>query len=218
MTLEAVQDSGEVAEIQSRSRTLAANAANIVVKDDPSAQTATDFLVKVKTALKVAETARKNMTVGIVEAKKHIDEFFKKLTRPYLEAEDTVKAKLRNYHIEQERIRREEEARIASERAEREAAAAEKGEELPPEEKIAEFFFSNLGLTTAPEPMKTVRGMEGGTASMKKVWKFEITDSALIPDEYWVVDEKAIQHAINLGLRDIPGVRIYEDIQVAVRT
>lgn len=219
MTLEAVERSEGVSEIKCRSRTLAANAANIVVKDDASAQGATDFLVKVKTALKTAESMRKSMTTGIVEAKKNIDRLFKQLVKPYAEAETTVKDKLRSYVLEQERLRAEEEERQRKEQEEREAErarleaeAAEKGEELPPiqEPEVVEE-------PTMTEPLKTVRGMEGGSASMKKVWKYEIVDPTLIPGAFWIIDEKAIQKAINLGARDIPGTRIYEDIQVAVR-
>ena len=219
MTVEAVKGNEQIPGIQARSRTLAANAANIVVKDDAGAQGATDFIVQVKKAIKTAESVRKSFTTPLREAKSNIDRFFKGLTKPYEEAEATVKDKLKAYHIEQERIRREEEARLAKEQAERDAARAkleieaiEKGELLPlPEEPEEETV-------APPETMRTVRGMEGGTASIKDHWTFEITEREMIPACYWVVDEKAIQKAINLGLRDIPGLRIYNDLQVAVRT
>jgi hypothetical protein len=42
----------------------------------------------------------------------------------------------------------------------------------------------------------------------KEKQTFEITDSDLVPDMYWVIDEKAIQRHIDLGKTDIPGVKL----------
>ena len=218
MTLEAVKGNTEVVEIQSRGEAIAANAAAIVVKDGASATEATGFLVNVKTALKTAESTRKDMTAGIVAAKKNIDGFFRELTNPYKDAEKTVKEKLGNYHLEQERIRQDEERRLRVERELREAErtqaetqAAEWGEEPPPVEEPAEEP------TEVPEPVKTVRS-GGGSASMREVWKYEIVDSKAIPRHFWMVDEGKIQRAVDFGDREIPGLRIYKDIQVVVRT
>ena len=42
-------------------------------------------------------------------------------------------------------------------------------------------------------------------------WTFEITDPNQVPNGYWRLDESAIKSAISDGVRDIPGVRIYEE-------
>ena len=42
-------------------------------------------------------------------------------------------------------------------------------------------------------------------------WNFEIQDPNQVPNGYWVIDEAAIKADIANGVRDIPGVRIYEE-------
>lgn len=42
-------------------------------------------------------------------------------------------------------------------------------------------------------------------------WSFEITDRNQVPNGYWVIDEAAIKNDIAKGVREIPGVRIYEE-------
>ncbi|WP_080237522.1 hypothetical protein [Spirosoma rigui] len=42
-------------------------------------------------------------------------------------------------------------------------------------------------------------------------WAFEIIDRNQVPNGYWVIDEAAIKNDIAKGVRDIPGIRIYEE-------
>ena len=44
-----------------------------------------------------------------------------------------------------------------------------------------------------------------------------VVDPMTVPREYLVVDEKAIRAAVRAGVREIAGVRIYEDVEMAVR-
>ena len=62
-----------------------------------------------------------------------------------------------------------------------------------------------------PTVEKTVRSSEG-KATMVKTWKHEVTDPDQVPREYLTVDEKKIRAAVKDGVRSIPGVNIYEDI------
>ena len=66
-------------------------------------------------------------------------------------------------------------------------------------------------------PEKTVKGVAGGSMTVKKIWKFTIVDEKLIPNEYRIVSEQLINEAIRNGARDIPGCRIYEDKIISVR-
>ncbi|GAB3642365.1 hypothetical protein [Spirosoma arcticum] len=42
-------------------------------------------------------------------------------------------------------------------------------------------------------------------------WTFEIVDRNQVPNGYWIIDEGAIKADIARGVREIPGVRIYEE-------
>jgi hypothetical protein len=54
--------------------------------------------------------------------------------------------------------------------------------------------------------------------STSVVWRFEVVDPAAVPREFLVVDEVAVRAAIRGGRRDIPGLRIYDDTRISVRT
>jgi len=98
-----------------------------------------------------------------------------------------------------------EEARRIQEQINKEAEA--KGVEAP---QIAEPVM--------PAPQKVARSESGAAAYTKKVWTFEIEAAAEIPREYLVPDEKLIRERIKQGMRNIPGVKIYQETQTNFRT
>jgi len=130
----------------------------------------------------------------------------------------------------------DEEARLAREAAEKEAAeararaeeAAKAGDadaarlaEIAKAEEakaqvVAEMPTVQVEAPVIPKASGPVR-TAAGTASNKKVWKFEITDAQAVPREYLVVDEKAIREAVKAGVRTIPGVNIFETTDIAIR-
>lgn len=130
----------------------------------------------------------------------------------------------------------DEEARLAREAAEKEAAEARaKAEEAAKagsadaarlaeiakaeEEKaavVADMPTVKVEAPVIPQDTGPVR-TAAGTASTKLVWKFEITDPNAVPREFLVVDEKAIRQAVAAGVRQIAGVNIYSENQVAIR-
>lgn len=67
-----------------------------------------------------------------------------------------------------------------------------------------------------PEVPKAVR-TETGSAHQRMTWEFEIVDAGNIPREYLMIDEKAIRQAVKAGIRQIPGVRIFEQASTTFR-
>ncbi|MBO0950081.1 hypothetical protein [Fibrella forsythiae] len=49
-------------------------------------------------------------------------------------------------------------------------------------------------------------------------WAFKITDPALVPNGYWMINEATIKADIANGVRSIPGVQIYEETLTTFRT
>ena len=47
---------------------------------------------------------------------------------------------------------------------------------------------------------------------------FEITNEAEVPREYCKPDPSSIRQAVQMGTRDMPGVRIFEDLTTVFRT
>lgn len=67
----------------------------------------------------------------------------------------------------------------------------------------------------AESQITKVKGM-----STRKVWKFEITDVSKVPAEYLMVDERKVGEVVRIqkGETTIPGIRVYSEDVVAVRT
>jgi len=135
-------------------------------------------------------------------------------------------------------------AKIESERREREAAAAREAVKLQAEiDKKAkkEGFEPPTVMAPVEEKRDTViRTESGASAYTRKKWTFEVFDYGKIPPEYLIPDtitkyinepdsltptEKAhlnwyfkkIDQAIEAGIRDIPGVRIFQDSKLSIR-
>jgi hypothetical protein len=62
-------------------------------------------------------------------------------------------------------------------------------------------------------PPKTVRS-EDGTATAVKTWTFKVVEPFAVPREYLIVDEKLIRKAVKDGIRQIPGVEIFEETDI----
>lgn len=139
-----------------------------------------------------------------------------KAEAPLIEAENIIKPALAAYDREQERLRREEEERqreiarkAEEERRLREAEQAEKEGRNEEAQAIIEepVYVPPVVLE------KTTPKVQG--ISMQKVWKFRVTNEALIPREYMTPDMVKIGGVARAtkGSIQIPGVEIYsEDI------
>lgn len=49
------------------------------------------------------------------------------------------------------------------------------------------------------------------------VWTFEVVDINAVPREYLVLDETAVRRAIQAGIREIPGLKIYQKPLLYIR-
>lgn len=164
---------------------------------------------------------------------------------PVKRAEIIVKDCIGKYQLEQERIQREEEARLQREQYQRELKAreeeAERQRKLREEEeaRLAEAQRLEDGGKTAeaeavldaapPEaapveivpmpPPKAPTLPKTKGISMTSVWKWKIIELGSIPQEYWMVDEKMIDAAVRSkkGNTAIPGIQAYETKQVGAR-
>ena len=189
---------------------LEAQAIQFEVASDNDMVTATNLLGAIATAKKTLEEQRKFLVAPLNNHVKSINNRFKEYSLPLERADKILRGKVMAYRQEQERKRREEEERLRK-LAEKEQAklakkAAKKGLPEPPPIIIPHI----------EAPVRTVQA-DFGTASVKKVWTYEIVNENEIPREYLVVNEKKIAAVVKAGIREIPGVRIFETEQLAVR-
>lgn len=58
----------------------------------------------------------------------------------------------------------------------------------------------------------------GQTASLRTTWKYKIVDIRKVPAGYLELAKGAVRAAINAGVRDIPGLRIYDEKGTVTRS
>jgi hypothetical protein len=105
------------------------------------------------------------------------------------------------------KLKAEQDAKLAAERAEQEAKQRQLEAEKEEQELIA---TSNIQMNA--ELQNSMIEKQKGV--MKK-WSFdeESIDMSLLPLEYHTFDKKKIKEAIAAGAREIPGVKIFQDLK-----
>lgn len=111
----------QVAEAEARAKALQ-------VTSDAEANAAGEILREIARRRKDAEAERKELVGPLNQTVKRINQRFKDSLAPLDAADKIVREKVGAYQAEQERIRREEEARLEAERQERERKAREQRE------------------------------------------------------------------------------------------
>ena len=111
-----------------------------------------------------------------------------------------------------------------------EAKRQEKINKLKAEQETADFFADEQGVAEVQQKIDDVKAVPAapthipsfGGSSFKakgttKTWVHEITDASVVPRAYLIIDESKIRDAIRLGVRDIPGIRIFEKESITLR-
>lgn len=209
-------------------------ALTVKVTEKAVADTAVITLKTVKDFEKRVEAKRKELVAPHNNQVKMINDYAKKILAPIEQAEAHLKAELRKFEMELERIRREELAKAEAERKRLEAEAQEKiRQERELAETMAMFATAEEAQkTTAEVDMKAtmvatelelahksnVASIESQKVSgARRLWTFRVTDPSQVPAEFLIVDEKKIREAVRAGARQIPGVEIFQDLQIAAR-
>jgi hypothetical protein len=191
---------------------MAAN--ELQVTDDETNRIAAELLKDIKTRQKQVKDLWLEPKQEAKKAHSTICQKEKDMLEPLSRAEGIIKASMSQYHIKLERERQEIQAAKEAElrRIEQEAQEAlEAGDvEAMTEIAIKQSEVANISEAKA----ERVSGV-----SVKKVWKFEITDANQVPREYMIVNEKAIGQVVKAtnGAVKIPGVRAYQENQIAAK-
>lgn len=184
-------------------------AGNVVIKDSDSNALAVTIAGQIKKTSKKIEDARKAYVGPFNAHVKDVNALAAEIRSPLERAEKDLKRKLNAFAAQQELERRKAEeaarkrAQEEQERLNREAEAA--GVEAPVVPEVVE-----------PEETTSVRTAEG-TAYMQSRWTFELEELAKVPAEYLMLDEKKVRAAIKAGVREIPGLKIFEQKSMAIR-
>lgn len=193
-----------VREVASTSAMMKASVELLKVDSQESALDASRMLVSLKSARQQVEQKRKFLTGPLREHIKRIDAMFKPHADLLEEADQLLRTKLLGYQTQQAEKARTEQAKLLAE-AEQAQAAGNGNAAL-----ALATTASQLGLS------QSTQHVEDGSVQSKKVWTFEVEDLGKVPNEYFTLDETKVRAAIRAGVREVPGLRIFQKEQLAV--
>lgn len=190
------------------------------IASDEEAEAFTDTAATIKGILAQADAAFKVEKAPWLEGARTVDGFFNAVRDPLKAAAGRVVAALNaraNAILAAQRKAEAEEAERARKAAaaemERMRKEAEAFDEAPPA-VVAPVYV-------APAPVRdvarVVSSSTGNKASVNTKWVGEVEDLEKLPRHYMLANQAMIDAAIKGGVRDIPGVRIYETAKAAIR-
>lgn len=196
------------------------------IKDNESYILAGDMLSSVKRTIDMIDGRRTDLKAPILAEGKKIDGTFK----PMIDIAKGFQTKLENGMKEWARKEIErKEAWIKEQRAKEQAEMeAEKNRlaQVAVDNEKTDAFTSEMAMgiaasieeqqvKDASREVKAIARTLGGEGKMSssKKWVFEIEVATAVPREYCEPVESIIRKAVQSGVRDIPGVKIYEDIK-----
>jgi len=209
-------------------RTLEARLSGITITTREQSVDVHNGLAEVKALQGQVEHSRRGLVNPLNEQVKAINNVWRPLTEALEKLEQTAKRKIILWQqAERERVAREQEAaRKRQEEAERKQAEALAKAEAAKNSRVRDAALASakkaseeLMAARTEEPMDAPTGIktDSGTSWTRPVWTFKVIDPQLVPREFLVVDEKAIRAAIAKGVRDLPGVTIWQEETLATR-
>jgi hypothetical protein len=182
---------------------------NIVINNDESLERGKVLAKEARKIEQFIEEKRKEATKPLLDKKKQIDDFAKHLTNELNNAVKPLRAQIQKYEEEKERQRLEELRRIEEDRRRQEEAlrVAQQQGDVEQITKIQEI--SELEAKAAELSEKS--------SSLRMIWTFEVENINLVPKEYMLLDETAVRRAIQAGVREIPGLRIFQKPSLVIK-
>lgn len=194
------------------------------IADDFIAGHAADFARDLKAAANALDETRTRIKKPVLYAQRLIDGEAKKLTdrvaAAVREVETRVTAYLRIKEAEARKAAEEEAARLQAEAERLTAEALQTGDGA--EADIAVAIFNQAEQADALANANTLeltrtRGTQGALTALKSNWVAELEDITKVPMAFLMINDAVVKAAIRSGVRDIPGLRIWNDARAFVR-
>ncbi len=195
---------------------------NFKITNPETRSKASEFLSRVKNGFNWLESKRKELVTPFNAEVSKINSDFKTITEPLSKLESIIKNELSRDFKEQEAKRIEAERKAREEEAKK-LAKLEKDLNSKNElikaaaESRADAIMTQTEVAIEQSAPVSKIFTSSGTTTFRKVWKWEVEDIDKVPKAYFTLNEKSINASVKHGLREIPGIRIYEDVQPAGR-
>lgn len=187
---------------------------------------ACEFLKEINSYNKTVKSLKSAEEAPFKSSLKEITEKYKNALDFLAEAEKLLRSKISDYaEIKLERLR--EIQKLDTKRAEEIAikklnelqALKESAGDYDEVTKAALISSIDSKVNAVIEEISTADEISVGNSmtTFRKYITFEIVDITKVPAEYLSVDTKAINQAIRNGVRDIPGLKIFEKLSTVMR-
>lgn len=187
---------------------------------------ACELLKKINSYNKTVKSLKSAEEAPFKSSLKEITEKYKNALDFLAEAEKLLRSKISDYaEIKLERLReiqkldtkRTEE--IAIKKLDELQALKESAGDYDKVTKAALISSIDSKVNAVIEEISTADEISVGNSmtTFRKYITFEIVDITKVPAEYLSVDTKAINQAIRNGVRDIPGLKIFEKLSTVMR-
>jgi hypothetical protein len=216
LALAPYSEDAEVQEVETQARTVADEARELRIVDEPTNSRALSLLSDCRKTVRRIEELKKRWLDPLNDQIRLIRGDFDQMAAPAKEADSILARKTSDYRAKVAEAARKEQERLrllAEKRYERAAEKAEeRGVEPPPMMPIVP--------TVAP-PAKTV-AIDGETKiTYRRQAHFEITDASQVPREWCIPDEKKLGAAARAGIiapgNSPAGVRVWVTEEATVR-
>lgn len=200
----------------------------IKVTDFNSCAYAIEAGKSVKGFLKKIEDKRKELVGPLNDQVKEINAYAKQISHPIETAESHIKSEVIAFENEQRKIRDELHRKMLAEQIEKELAIKKEQEKVAIEVHtendifgIADAQIEQLQIDRRVLDMETKAKEydinQMGVKNARKIWKCELIDIKLVPDEFKIVtlNEKAVLAVARAGQTEIPGVRVFQETTIA---
>jgi hypothetical protein len=206
----------QVEHIRASVAPVVAKAAAMVISTPADYSGAADFLKTLKAAQRNVADFFAPMKAKAHEAHKAITATETETMKPLVEAESYAKRKMLTYQTEQEAIRQAEQQRLQAE-ADAQARAEQDrllrlAESRKTPEKQAEYREAAAAVIAPVVQIASTTPVIAGQ-SIRKTWRARVVNQALVPREWLVVNEKALDafaRATSGGVA-VAGVEMYQE-------
>ena len=161
-------------------------------------QHATDIATLVRNKRDEMEKERKEFTDPLLKEQKRIKAEYDVYVVPLDKLVTEIKARM-SVWIEAEQKRKDEEQYLLEQKA---------MQDNPDTSELIVDIVNDI---------KRQEGEEG-TSTASRPWTFEVVNLVEVPRELMVLDEKAVKELIKSGKRVIPGLRIFQETKIVLRT
>jgi len=193
---------------------------SIVINDSETLEIAENLAKKSKQISKLIDEKRIEITKPFVNEKKFVDDYAKNLTAELENATKEIRSQILSFKMEMERKRKWEIQRIENERLQKEKEIRQRIENESKNNAITDETINDVrnGINEIKElKIEQIKKEMTKESGIRMVWTFEIVAHELIPLDYMEPNLTEIRKAINAGVRDIAGVKIYQKEQLNLR-